>query len=164
MCVCVCVSMHLCLCDPISHRRKILFIAGIFSSATLCASCAPFPARADLSRSLRRAALQTAASVLHLLQEPDENQSIHCDGLPTHNHKRIKCKCRALHSRSAASRICRDSQIIFREKHFTTLFPPLFPRFVAPKGRLCLYPIGADQEIYGASGASSSISCGRAAR
>lgn len=48
------------------------------------------------------------------------------DGLPTPNRMHIKCKCRALHSRSAVSGIRSDSQIIFnagaRKKHFTTPF------------------------------------------
>lgn len=79
------------------------------------------------------AADQTAGSVEQSLQEPDQNKSIQRDGLPTRNHMRIKCKCRALHFLSAASHIRRDSQITFnvgaREKHFTPPFSRLRPPF-----------------------------------
>lgn len=107
-----CTSV-LCPRDHISHRTKILFIDGIFCGATSCTSSAPFPAPDDLSSSLHSAAVQTAGSIQHFFQEPDKNKSLQRDGLPTHNRVRRKCKCRALHSRSAVSRFRRDSQIIF---------------------------------------------------
>lgn len=66
-------------------------------------------------------------------------------GLPPHNRMRIKFKCRALHSRSAVSRICRDSQIIFsvgaRKSTLQLFLSSFVPCFVAPKGRPYLYSI-----------------------
>lgn len=87
------------------------------------------------------------------------------DGLPTRNRMHIKCKCRALHSRSAVSGIRSHSQIIFnagaRKSTLQLFFPSFVPRSVAPKGRPYLYPICAGWQIYGADGTSSSISCRR---
>lgn len=87
------------------------------------------------------------------------------DGLPTHHRMHIKCKCRALHSRSAASGIRGDSQIIFnagaRKSTLQLFFPSFVPHPVAPKGRPYLNPICAGWQIYGADGTGGSISCRR---
>lgn len=105
---------------------------------------------------LHSAAAQTAGSIQHFLQEPEKNASILGDGLRTRNRMRRRCKCHALHSRSAVLRTRRDPQIILRvdaRKSSLQLFLlpplPLSPvLWLLKVGRTCIQsePVA---EIYG---------------
>lgn len=112
----MCFQCTSVFCSPhhIPHRAKILFIAWNLSWCIIvrivCSvSCATRPflkfAQCCCSNSGERSALCLGT----------RSDQIHLTAMASHHITACvkKCKCRALHSRSAVSRIRRDPQIIF---------------------------------------------------